>query len=429
MTSFFFLFVATAAVLAAGKLGDAAPSTAEVFWHAVLPDSPLPDAILRLLRPDTSFVSKMEAGGAAQTRFPYDYSDYKESSPMTSGGAAQTRFPYDYSDYKESSPMTSGDLDDDDYASDSSKHVAATRVGEPSPFSYGYSGQDDKGRGATAGEAAIVRERDFDYDEYVGSRKLRGTTADEPFGYDYKAPDSSSPTASTTARTVGAATTTVFFHEEAVRVGERLPFYFPAAVKSALGFLPRRVADSIPFTTPALPGILALLGIASDSAEATSMRETLRMCEWPTLAGEAKFCGTSLEAMVEGAMAALGTLDVRAITSSLPRAGAPMQQYTIRAVLPIDGSSFVACHDQAYPYTVYRCHTTGPVRAYMVEMEGAAGAGAVTVATVCHTDTSRWNPEHVSFKLLGTKPGGVPVCHLMPYGHIIWAKNVKRSLE
>uniref|UniRef100_M8BU04 Uncharacterized protein n=1 Tax=Aegilops tauschii TaxID=37682 RepID=M8BU04_AEGTA len=35
--------------------------------------------------------------------------------------------------------------------------------------------------------------------------------------------------------------------------------------------------------------------------------------------------------------------------------------------------------------------------------------------------------EHVSFKLLGTKPGGTPVCHLMPYGHIIWAKNVKRS--
>ncbi|KAL5231631.1 hypothetical protein ABZP36_030407 [Zizania latifolia] len=432
MASFFLvgLFAATAAVLAAGKLGDAAPpSTAEVFWHAVLPESPLPDAILRLLRPDTNpnFVSEMEAGGAARTRFPYDYSDYRGSSPTTSV-----------------------DLDDDDYASESSKHVAATRVGEPSPFSYSYSGQDDKGSGATAGEAAIVRERDFDYDEYVGSRKLRGVTADEPFendhkapssiggatagepaapfGYDYKAPDSSSATASTTARSVGEATTTVFFHEEAVRVGERLPFYFPAASKSALGFLPRRVADSIPFTTPALPGILALLGVASDSAEAASMRETLRTCEWPTLAGEAKFCATSLEAMVEGAMAALGTLDVRAVTSTLPRAGAPMQQYTIRAVLPIEGSSFVACHDQAYPYTVYRCHTTGPVRAYMVEMEGAA-AGAVTVATVCHTDTSRWNPEHVSFKLLGTKPGGVPVCHLMPYGHIIWAKNVKRSLE
>lgn len=33
------------------QLGDAAPSTAEVFWRAVLPESPLPDAFLRLLRP------------------------------------------------------------------------------------------------------------------------------------------------------------------------------------------------------------------------------------------------------------------------------------------------------------------------------------------------------------------------------------------
>jgi hypothetical protein len=64
----------------------------------------------------------------------------------------------------------------------------------------------------------------------------------------------------------------------------------------------------------------------------------------------------------------------------------------------------------------------------MVEMESARGGDdAVTIATVCHTDTSLWNPEHVSFRLLGTKPGGTPVCHLMPYGHIIWAKNVKRS--
>ena len=125
-------------------------------------------------------------------------------------------------------------------------------------------------------------------------------------------------------------------------------------------------------------------------------------------------------------MAALGTRRVRAVTSTLPRAGAPPQEYTVRAVRPVDGASFVACHDEVYPYTVYRCHGTGPARAYMVEMDGAR-EGAVTVATVCHTDTSRWNPEHVSFKLLGTKPGGAPICHLMPYGHIIWAKNVKRS--
>nr|BAM13311.1 RAFTIN 1 [Oryza punctata] len=412
----FLLVVAVAVAVAVAAsvlvLGDAAPSTAEVFWRAVLPGSPLPDAFLRLLRPDTSFVGKAEAGGAARTRYPYDYTDYRGSSPTTTTGS--------------------------DHASDFGK-----RVGESAPFGYDYSAQGEGG-GATAGEKVLAVDGGLNYDEYVSARKLRGGSIsggeedDDPFGYDYKAPSSGDggTAASTTGRGVStAATTTVFFHEEAVRVGERLPFYFPAATTSARGFLSRRVADSIPFTTAALPGVLALFGVAPGSAEAASMRETLRTCEWPTLAGETKFCATSLEALVEGAMAALGTRNVAALTSTLPRGGAPLQAYTVRAVLPVEGSGFVACHDQAYPYTVYRCHTTGPARAYMVEMEGPRGGGggsgdgggAVTVATVCHTDTSRWNPEHVSFKLLGTKPGGAPVCHLMPYGHIVWAKNLKSS--
>uniref|UniRef100_A0A0E0AX38 BURP domain-containing protein n=2 Tax=Oryza glumipatula TaxID=40148 RepID=A0A0E0AX38_9ORYZ len=405
MARFLLLLVAVVAAAVLSQLGDAAPSTAEVFWRAVLPGSPLPDAFLRLLRPDTiSFVGKAEAaGGAARSGFPFDYTDYRGSdSPTTASGL--------------------------DLAGDFGE-----RVGEPAPFGYDYSAQGEGGGGgATAGEQVLAVDEGFNYDKYVGARKLRGGgTAggedddDEPFGYDYKAPSSGGGDGT-------AASTTVFFHEEAVRVGERLPFYFPAATTSALGFLPRRVADSIPFTAAALPGVLALFGVAPDTAEAAGMRETLRTCEWPTLAGESKFCATSLEALVEGAMAALGTRDVAALASTLPRGGAPLQAYAVRAVLPVEGAGFVACHDQAYPYTVYRCHTTGPARAYMVEMEGSRrgdgdGGAAVTVATVCHTDTSRWNPEHVSFKLLGTKPGGSPVCHLMPYGHIVWAKNVKSS--
>ncbi|PAN36000.1 hypothetical protein PAHAL_6G249900 [Panicum hallii] len=340
------LAAAAATLLAAGQLTHAVPSTAGVFWRAVLPSSAVPDAVLQLLRPGTAgnnFVSEAEADGAGAPNLPFDYQNYERSSA-----------PYGY-DYKPSSA---------------------------------------------------------------------------PYGYDYKAPSEGGEAAPGEHHHAGrgeaATTTTVFFHEEAVRVGERLRFRFPAAAPAALGFLPRHVADAIPFTTPALPSILALLGVAPGTAQAAAMAETLRTCESPPLAGEAKFCATSLEALVERAMEALRTRRVRAVTSTLPRAGAPLQQYTVRAVRPVDGASFVACHDEAYPYTVYRCHSTGPARAYMVEMEGAR-EGAVTVATVCHTDTSRWNPEHVSFKLLGTKPGGAPICHLMPYGHIIWAKSVKRS--
>ncbi|TVU06429.1 hypothetical protein EJB05_49642, partial [Eragrostis curvula] len=159
-----------------------------------------------------------------------------------------------------------------------------------------------------------------------------------------------------------------------------------------------------------LGGVLARFGIPVGSQQAADMDETLGMCEaQSTHAGEAKFHATSLETLVEGAIAALGTSDIRPVTSTLPRSGAPLQPYTIRAVRPIDGSRFVACHSGHYPYTVYLCHDTGDVRAYMADMEGANGGGALTLAIVCHTDTSLWNPEHLSFKQLGTKPGGKPV--------------------
>ncbi|OEL22127.1 BURP domain-containing protein 13 [Dichanthelium oligosanthes] len=362
------LLAAAAALLAAGRPTNAAPSTAEVLWRAVLPGSAVPDAVLRLLRPDNNVVSKAEAEDVGRPNAPFNYQNYKSSSA-----------PYGY-DYKAPSKGDAGDGARDD-----------------TPFSYDYKAPSKGGAGSIA--------RD-----------------DTPFSYSYKATGEHHHAGGGAA----TATTTVFFHEEQVRVGERLRFHFPAAAPAALGLLPRHVADAIPFTTPELPAVLALLGVSPCTAQAAGMAETLRTCESPPLAGEAKFCATSLEALVERAMAALGTRDVRAVTSTLPRAGAQLQPYTVRAVSPVDGASFVACHDEAYPYTVYRCHGTGPARAYMVEMEGVREV-TVTVATVCHTDTSRWNPEHVSFKLLGTKPGGAPICHLMPYGHIIWAKNVKRS--
>uniref|UniRef100_M8BM50 Uncharacterized protein n=1 Tax=Aegilops tauschii TaxID=37682 RepID=M8BM50_AEGTA len=39
------------AVQAGGQLAQAALAPAEVFWRAVLPHSPLPDAILQLVQP------------------------------------------------------------------------------------------------------------------------------------------------------------------------------------------------------------------------------------------------------------------------------------------------------------------------------------------------------------------------------------------
>ncbi|CAN6333943.1 unnamed protein product [Urochloa humidicola] len=220
----------------------------------------------------------------------------------------------------------------------------------------------------------------------------------------------------------------LFFREEVVQVGKTITLYFPLAASAPLGLLPRHVADSIPFSMSSLPRTLARLGIANNSVQAANMEETLYMCDLPpTAPGEAKFCATSLEALVEGSMAALGTRNVRPVTSELPRSGAPKQPYTVRGLRQVDGSSFVSCHDHDYPYTVYMCHNTPSTRAYIVELEGTRSGLVVTIAAICHADTSHWNSEHVSFKILRTKPGGAPVCHFLPYGHTLWVNKEANS--
>lgn len=217
----------------------------------------------------------------------------------------------------------------------------------------------------------------------------------------------------------------LLFHEEVLQVGKNMTTYFPPAASAPLGLLPRSVADSIPFATSSLPSALAQLGLAKDSVQAAQMEETLDMCESPTLTSEAKFCATSLEALVEGAMVVLGTRDIRPVTSNLPLSGAPRQAYAIHSVRQVDGSSFVyICHESYYPYTVYICHDTGTTtRTYMVDMEGVYSGMAITVAAICHIDTSQWDPDHISFKLLGTKPGGAPICHYLQYGDMIWVNK------
>lgn len=240
------------------------------------------------------------------------------------------------------------------------------------------------------------------------------------FYYKYSLPASS--VAARATEELADTKMAVFFREEALRVRQSLPFRFPAAVTAPLGFLPRHIADAIPFSSSALPGVLAQFNVAEGSAQAAKMEETLGMCEDPGLEWEAKFCATSLEALVEGAQGVLGTRSITEMISRVPRAGSPLQPYTIRAVQPVRGSSFVGCHQKEYPYTVYMCHSTGPARAYKVEMEGAGG-DKVTLFSVCHTDTSEWDKDHVAFRFLDTKPGGPPVCHVLPYGHILWAKK------
>ncbi|XP_062202790.1 protein RAFTIN 1B-like [Phragmites australis] len=218
------------------------------------------------------------------------------------------------------------------------------------------------------------------------------------------------------------AVTGLFFHEAQVRTGSVMTVSFPPAATPAI--LPRDVAEKVPFAS--VTDVLTTFNIPPRSAEAMQVRDTLRGCRAPPLAGEQKACATSLEGTVRSAMGMLGTTTsgkVWAAASALPRDGLPRQEYVVSAVSPLDGDRHVACHDEPYPYAVFQCHMTGrsSTKAYMITLSGRSPA--VTMAALCHRDTSNWNPAHPAFEMLGTQPGGAPVCHFMPYANLVFGEK------
>uniref|UniRef100_A0A0E0ETA2 BURP domain-containing protein n=1 Tax=Oryza meridionalis TaxID=40149 RepID=A0A0E0ETA2_9ORYZ len=109
--------------------------------------------------------------------------------------------------------------------------------------------------------------------------------------------------------------------------------------------------------------------------------------------------------------------DATAAAAALP----PLRLYTVRSVRAIEGSSFVVCRGETTAGAgVYGCRdaATGPARAYAVDAAGAGG-DAVIAAVVCHADTSRWDPDHAAFRLLGVRPGGAAVCRAVADAHIL----------
>ncbi|TVU49243.1 hypothetical protein EJB05_00542, partial [Eragrostis curvula] len=103
----------------------------------------------------------------------------------------------------------------------------------------------------------------------------------------------------------------------------------------------------------------------------------------------------------------------------------------VAGVKELGGDRHVACHDEPFPYAVFQCHMTGrsATRAYMITVQsGVRGndpaATTVAMSALCHRDTSSWNPAHPAFEILGTKPGGAPVCHFMPYANLVFGQTV-----
>ncbi|MQM06880.1 hypothetical protein Taro_039711 [Colocasia esculenta] len=269
----------------------------------------------------------------------------------------------------------------------------------------------------------------------------------------------------------------IFFLEKDLYPGAKRMLHFTRRAPAA-AFVPRPVADAIPFSSEYFPHILTSFSIEPNSPKAEAIKKTLQSCDDAAEAGEAKRCVTSLESMVDFATSSLGTHKVLALSTE----GAKKRQFYTVAPSGVQrlstGGKLAACHTEPYlllneqrgdrpestqgdyprlrlpykrtkeslaeglivgiirgpysgsivgggyqyqyPYAVFYCHAAATtIRAYMVSLVGEDGGRATAVA-VCHTNTSGWHPKHLAFLVLKVKPGAVPVCHFLPQDNVIW---------
>ncbi|XP_073116458.1 BURP domain-containing protein 6-like [Elaeis guineensis] len=225
-------------------------------------------------------------------------------------------------------------------------------------------------------------------------------------------------TAATDAQVQEDPAAALFFIEKDLRPGARMTLHFTRTT-SAATFLPRKAADSIPFSSAKLPAVLARLSIDPNSNKAQAMKKTLHECEEPAIDGETKLCATSLESMVEFSTSSLRTREVRALSTTVEKESTPKQEYTVASVQKVAGPTLVACHAENYEYAVFLCHTTD-ARAYTVSMVGRDGTKGEAVAA-CHADAAALSPK--AFEVLKVKPGTVPVCHFLPQNDLVWGPN------
>ncbi|XP_003588558.3 BURP domain protein RD22 [Medicago truncatula] len=214
---------------------------------------------------------------------------------------------------------------------------------------------------------------------------------------------------------------TLFFLKKDLHHGTKLNLQFTN--NSGAKFLPKEVANSIPFSSNKMENILNKFSIKEGSKEAEIVKRTISECEANGIKGEEKLCITSLESMVDFTISKLGN-NVEAVSTEVDKNSNGLQQYVIAKGVNKLGekNKTIVCHKENYPYAVFYCHKTDSTEVYSVPLEGVDGNMVKTIA-VCHTDTSEWNPKHLAFYVLKVQPGTVPICHILPQDHVVWVSN------
>ncbi|OAY25503.1 BURP domain protein USPL1 [Manihot esculenta] len=216
----------------------------------------------------------------------------------------------------------------------------------------------------------------------------------------------------------------VFFTVDDLKAGKKFPIYFPYKDHSASPhLLSREEANSIPFSSSQLPHLLELFSVPKHSPQAKAMEYTLRLCDFEPTKEETKICATSLESVLDFVRAVFG-LDTQfkvLTTNHLTNPVTQLQNYTVlEEPKVIVADKIVGCHVMPYPYAVYYCHKAeGGDRLFEMLLGGEDGE-RVEAPGICHMDTSHWDRDHVSFRVLKMEPGTSPVCHFFPASNLVW---------
>ena len=210
----------------------------------------------------------------------------------------------------------------------------------------------------------------------------------------------------------------LFFFEKDLHNGTKLNMQFTKTSNYGATFLPREVANSIPFSSNKVENILNYFSIKQGSEESENVKTTIGYCETPTIEGEEKSCVTSLESMVDFTTSKLGN-NVEAVSTEANKESDKQQYIIAKGVKKLGENKIVVCHLLSYPYAVFYCHKLRATKVYYLPMEGIDGTKVKTFA-ICHNDTSQWSPKHLAFQVLKVQPGTVPVCHFLQQGHVIW---------
>ncbi|CAN6457712.1 unnamed protein product [Victoria cruziana] len=222
----------------------------------------------------------------------------------------------------------------------------------------------------------------------------------------------------------------LYFLKEDLQPGSKMNVTImvrPVAIHASNGeptFLPRRQAQAIPFSTSNFTTILQMFSIDPHSDHASLIRQTLDFCEMPAAKGEVRRCATSLESMVDFAVGEFGTNAIHAVVTSVVNGEEEAAVRTYKVDVGREwmmSRKVVTCHNLVFPYAVFYCHSLSGTKTYMVPLVAEDG-GRVNAIALCHFDTSNWHPRHASFRVLGVKPGTVPICHFI-LKDLAWVPN------